>query len=243
MSEFTEKNRQVWDNLSKTYKTRFEKGTKLLYRLTQEKRLWCSDVWTDTEAGQGKEIKVLEYACGPGVVSTALAPFATKVVGIDVADGMVDEYNASAREAGFEDKMIGHKGDLLAEPMPEELSGPDYSDFDVVFVSMALHHFEKPDLAMKRLGERLKKGGVCLIIDVLPHGKHDHNAHEMHNPNHEATHTIKTHGFTLEDMRKLYETAGLGMGFDYQVIEEPFVIERDEKTFSKTIFIARGQRQ
>ena len=56
--------------MSKTYKTRFEKGTKLLYRLAQEKRLWGSNVWADTEAGQGKEIKVLEYACGPGVVST-----------------------------------------------------------------------------------------------------------------------------------------------------------------------------
>jgi SAM-dependent methyltransferase len=156
---------------------------------------------------------------------------------------MIDEYNTNAREAGFANKMVGRKGDLLAESVSEEFSGPEYSDFDVAFVSMALHHFEKPDLAMKRLGERLKKGGVCLIIDILPHGKHDHNAHEMHNHFNEATDTIKTHGFTLEDMRKLYEGAGLGMKFDFRVIDEPFIFEKDEKSFSKTLFIARGQRQ
>ncbi|KAF5860185.1 hypothetical protein ETB97_001890 [Aspergillus alliaceus] len=229
--------------MSKTYKAQFEKGMKMIHRVVQEKRLWASDTWTDTETGQGKEIKVLEYACGPGIVSTTLAPFATKVVGLDVAEGMVDEYNSNAREAGFADKMVGRKGDLLVESVSDDLSGPDYSDFDVVFVSMALHHFEKPDLAMKRLGERLKKGGVCLIIDILPHGKHDHNAHEMHNEFAETTHTIKTHGFTLEDMHKLYEAAGVAMKFDFQVIDEPLEFERDGKKFSKTIFIARGQRQ
>ncbi|KAF7591371.1 hypothetical protein BBP40_001597 [Aspergillus hancockii] len=229
--------------MSKAYKTQFKKGVQLIYRTVQENRLWASDTWNDTEAGQGKDIKMLEYACGPGVVSTALAPFVTKVVGLDVADGMIDEYNINARESGFADKMVGRKGDLLVESVPEELSGPEYSDFDVAFVSMALHHFEQPDLAMKRLGERLKKGGVILIIDILPHGKHDHNAQEMGNHYHEAAGTIKTHGFTLEDMRKLYENAGVSMKFDIRVIDEPLVFEKDGTSFSKTIFIARGQRQ
>jgi hypothetical protein len=56
--------------MSKTYRTQFEKGVKLIYRVVQENRLWATDSWNDTEAGQGKEIKVLEYACGPGIVST-----------------------------------------------------------------------------------------------------------------------------------------------------------------------------
>ncbi|KAE8355366.1 S-adenosyl-L-methionine-dependent methyltransferase [Aspergillus coremiiformis] len=243
MSTHTEKNRQVADNMSKTYKTQFEKSLKILYRVVQEKRLWASDTWIDTEAGQGKEIKMLDYACGPGTVSTALAPFATKVIGVDLADGMIDEYNSSAREAGFADKMVGHKGDLLADSIPEMFLGPEYSDFDVVFVSMAFHHFEKPDLAMKRLAERLKKGGACLIIDFLPHGRLDHNASDLLTHFQEATDTIMTHGFTREDMRKLYEAAGVGVRFDFQVIEEPLEFEKNGMKFSKTIFIARGQRE
>ncbi|KAE8150433.1 S-adenosyl-L-methionine-dependent methyltransferase [Aspergillus avenaceus] len=243
MSDFTEKNRQVFEKMARTYKAGFEKSIEMICRQVQKRRLWASDTWIDTEAGQGKDVKMLEYACGPGHVSAVLAPFVTKVSGVDLSDGMINEYNLTASEVGISDKMVGRKGDLLADAVPEEFSGPDYTDLDVVFVSMALHHFEKPDLAMKRLGDRLRKDGVFLVIDILPEGHHDHNPHEMHKEFQETKDTIKTHGFTLEDMRKLYEDAGLGVNFDFQVIDKPLEFQRNGKTFAKTIFIAKGQRQ
>ncbi|PLB50186.1 S-adenosyl-L-methionine-dependent methyltransferase [Aspergillus steynii IBT 23096] len=247
--------------LSKTYKDDFSDAMAKMYRTVQERRLWASDTWTDTEAGKGKEIKVLEYACGPGTVSLALAPFATRVVGLDISDGMVEEYNNNAREAGFADKMVGYKGNLFGESGSTELSGPEFSDFDVVVVSMALHHFEKPDLAVKRLAERLKKGGTCLIIDMIPNDQHPHSHGSDHHPHghghghshghddsHEneeeftdAKHTIKTHGFTQADMQKLYDAAGVGMNFDYQVLEEPWSFNKNGHSFSMTIFTARAQ--
>ncbi|KAL4892667.1 S-adenosyl-L-methionine-dependent methyltransferase [Aspergillus ambiguus] len=239
MSDFTEKNRQVFEKMASTYKTDFGQALQTIYQEVQGRRHWASDTWTDTEAGKGKEIRMLEYACGPGNVSLALAPFVSEVIGLDVSDAMVSEYNNNAREAGMAKKMSGRKGDLLADTVSTELSGPEFSDFDIVFVSMALHHFEKPDLAMERFGERLKRNGVCLIIDLVPDHEHDHEQlHEFA----ETRETIKTHGFMEDDMRKLYEGAGLGKGFDYQVIKEPLVFHKNGKKFSKTIFIARGQR-
>lgn len=267
--------------MSKTYKADFGDVLAKMYRTVQDRRLWASDTWTDTEAGKGKEIKVLEYACGPGTVSLvrqipfwaamtkemklmmskALAPYATRIVGLDISDGMVDEYNNNAREAGFADKMVGYKGNLFTESVATELSGPEFSDFDVVVVSMALHHFEQPDLALKRLGERLKKGGTCLIIDMIPnnnHGPHSHGSnHHAHGHGHghghdhshgdeeeitDAKHTIKTHGFSQADMQKIYDAAGMGMNFDYQVLDEPWTFKRKEESFSMTIFTARAQR-
>lgn len=35
----------------------------------ENRRFWISDKWTDTEAGKGQELRMLEYACGPGAIS------------------------------------------------------------------------------------------------------------------------------------------------------------------------------
>lgn len=55
--------------MASSYKADFADALVTLYRLIQSRRSWASDVWTDTVAGTGKEIKALDYACGPGVVS------------------------------------------------------------------------------------------------------------------------------------------------------------------------------
>lgn len=43
-------------------------------------------------------------------------------------------------------------------------------------------------------------------------------------------------------MQKLFEGAGLTLGFDYQELPEPLVFNKEDKTFSKTAFVARVQR-
>lgn len=162
---------------------------------------------------------------------------------------MVDEFNRNASSLGISDKMIGYKADLLAESAPADFSGPEFNDFDMVAVSMALHHFEHPDLALQRLADRLKKGGVCYIIDFVPNSGHGHGHGHAHGHGHghgnefgDAAHTVKTHGFSKEDMQKLFDGAGLSIGFDYQELPEPLVFNKEDKTFSKTAFIARVQR-
>jgi SAM-dependent methyltransferase len=170
----------------------------------------------------------------------ALAPFVDHIVGMDVSEEMIKQFNINAQETGFADRMHGYHGDLLAEPAPDNLSGPEFFDFDLAAVSMALHHFDKPDLALKRLGERLKKDGMFLIIDLVPEAEHSTNG--LHKAFPQASATVRTHGFTLENMRKLFKDAGMGQKFDYQVIQEPIVFKKEGKEFKKTIFIARAQR-
>lgn len=55
--------------MATAYKDRFANVMKTLSEETFKHRSWISDRWTDTEAGKGKEIRLLEYACGPGVIS------------------------------------------------------------------------------------------------------------------------------------------------------------------------------
>lgn len=181
---------------------------------------------------------------------------------------MVAEFNRNASTIGLTDKMIGYKADLLADAPPGEFSGPEYKDFDVVAVSMALHHFEHPDVALQRLASRLKKGGSFMIIDLIPSSGHDHehgeghgNSHGHHGHGHghdqphshdhakkqghdfgDAAHTVKTHGFSRDDMEKLFKDAGLGVGFEYELIPDQLIFKKGDKTHHKTVFIARAQR-
>ncbi|KAL2828954.1 S-adenosyl-L-methionine-dependent methyltransferase [Aspergillus cavernicola] len=236
-SDFTEKNRRI--KQARTYKSEFAKAVEILVNVVQEQRTWVSDAWFDTKAGEGKEIRMLEYACGPGHISLALAPFVSRVIGMDISDGMIDEFNKNAREADRSDTVVAFKADLLAEPTPAEVSGPEYFNFDLVVVSMALHHFEHPEQALKRLAERVKKGGVMMIIDLVPEGM-DHQG--LRRQMGEVVDTISKHGFDREETRKMYEDAGTGTEFKYQVIEEPLVFTKGGKTFHKTVFMARGQK-
>jgi hypothetical protein len=51
------------------YDTGFEKGISMMKEETLSHRLWISSKWTDTAEGKGKEIRLLEYACGPGHIT------------------------------------------------------------------------------------------------------------------------------------------------------------------------------
>ncbi|CAG7917701.1 unnamed protein product [Penicillium olsonii] len=242
MSDFTEANREYFDKLATSYTGRFADASRMLASQTVQHRNWISERWTDTAAGKSKEIRMLEYACGPGVVSMSLAPFVTQIIGVDISDNMVAEFNRNANSLGLADKAIGYKADLLAENSAAQEIESACANLDMVTISMALHHFENPSTALKRLSERLNKGGVCYIIDLVAHTDAHGHAHEQHKDDFaEAAHTIKTHGFSSEDMQRLFEGAEL-TGFKYEVLSEPLTFSTEERSFSKTVFVARAQR-
>lgn len=172
----------------------------------------------------------------------SLAPFVTQIVGIDVSDNMVAEFNQNAHSLGIADKMVGYAADLLAEDAPAQEIDSACTNLDMVTVSMALHHFEHPSSALTRLAERLKKGGVCYIIDLVAHTDSHGHGHEQHGHEFaEASHTVKTHGFSRDDMQKLFEQAGL-TDFEYEILPEPLKFSTETRSFSKTVFVARAQR-
>lgn len=150
---------------------------------------------------------------------------------------MVDNYNEAARSSGLTAEQANAVvGDLLAETVPNELSGPEYHEFDVAAIGLGFHHFEDPNLAFKRLAERLKpETGVLIIIDFLPN-KEGHHAHK-----HDMSHTIKHNGFDRAAMQKLYLENGFEE-FAMTVLEQPAVMEMKDRTVERSIFIAKGQR-
>lgn len=51
------------------YQGRFANIMETLSKETLKNRSWISERWTDSEVGKGRDISMLEYACGPGVIS------------------------------------------------------------------------------------------------------------------------------------------------------------------------------
>lgn len=50
-------------------KVDFGPALELLRNEILDRRLWISDKWTDTEAGKGVGVRLLDYACGTGNLS------------------------------------------------------------------------------------------------------------------------------------------------------------------------------
>ncbi|KAJ5217414.1 hypothetical protein N7468_010422 [Penicillium chermesinum] len=249
---FTEANRTYFDKQASMYDDRFAGVIQTLSEQTIQRRHWISDRWTDTAAGQGQEIRALDYAAGPGYISMTLAPYLSKVIGIDLSPNMVARYNSNAHAAGLSSKMIGYQADLISEPPSTDSAA--WKDVDLLIISMALHHFEFPGQALQKLGQRVKQGGVCFIIDIMGHSSPQHHHHGPHGEDQgsrkpespfkefkEASATIQTHGFVQEDMAKLFREAGFESP-EYLALEKPLEFTMDGQTVSMTAFMAKAKR-
>ncbi|KAI0487402.1 S-adenosyl-L-methionine-dependent methyltransferase [Xylaria cf. heliscus] len=246
-------NRSIFNEEASSYD---EKHRKLHDRLTRELQArldfigvdWASDDEDSSEEGGDKnngkskrQVKLLDYACGTGMMSRALAPYTTQCIGMDISEKMVSTYNTRAENQGLSpEEMHAILGDLTSETISDAISSPELFNFDIAVVGGGFHHFGDPALAAKRLVERLKPGGVLLIWDFLPHGPmhhHDHHHHghgegEGHSHSHshghaeegekekghDVFHSVMHHGFSEPQMREIFTSAGAGTDFQLEVI-------------------------
>lgn len=125
---------------------------------------------------------------------------------------------------------------------------------------MALHHIEDQAGVLSGLYERLRSGGVLVVIDLAPDAHSHHHVqagecgdHDDYHTQHKARvqHTISNHhGYGVEDMKDLLSKAGfVPESFDYQLYPTlphgSNVSEHDfGKKFSmKPFFIAKGAKE
>jgi ubiquinone/menaquinone biosynthesis C-methylase UbiE len=102
---------------------------------------------------------LLDVACGPGVISAALAPRAATIVALDATDAMLDKARARCAGLGIHNVEFA-RGD--AHDLPFETGR-----FDGVVCRLALHHFSTPARAVAEMARVLKPGGSLAIADIV----------------------------------------------------------------------------
>ncbi|KAK0655209.1 S-adenosyl-L-methionine-dependent methyltransferase [Cercophora newfieldiana] len=244
----SEQNKAFFNQEAASYDSKHEKTLAQIVKEIQSRLDFIGVDWVDddegsdddnvNEGGSKKQVRLLDYASGTGVISRALASHTTQCVGIDLSDNMVATYNTRAENQGLsESEMRAYQGNLTApdDPSPAAFSSPNFFNFDIAAVGLGFHHFDNPALAAQRLVERLRPGGVLFVLDFLPHEK-------MHS-SHAASHTVTHHGFSREAIQKIFEDAGAGKDFALQDVA--VVFNRATETgheMRRQLFLARGTK-
>ncbi|ORY12293.1 S-adenosyl-L-methionine-dependent methyltransferase [Clohesyomyces aquaticus] len=180
----SEANQKYFDAISDSYDSKpwFAKVNQQVTDFLRSRLDWVGIPLASPESTD-QTVRLLDYACGPGLMSKVYGPYVTVTRGIDVSSKMVSTYNDRARAAGFpEEKIVAVQGDIFVKdgPTSPELAKPEFYNFDLAIVGFGFHHFEDVVHASRCLKERLRPGGVLLISDFLEGG--DLMAHEDGNP-------------------------------------------------------------
>ncbi|EUC38914.1 hypothetical protein COCCADRAFT_352 [Bipolaris zeicola 26-R-13] len=176
-------NRQYFDSISDTYDTKpwFATVNNQVTNALRGDLSWISIPLVNVLAG-GQEstgtqqVRMLDYACGTGLMTRIFAPYITHTTAIDISPNMISTYTsrfaAAAATAPQPLTITTAVGNLFdkSDPNPSSLDAAEFRDFDLATVGFGFHHFEDVVYAAQQLKERLKPGGVLVINDFLEGG-------------------------------------------------------------------------
>jgi ubiquinone/menaquinone biosynthesis C-methylase UbiE len=115
--------------------------------------------------------RILDVACGPGIVIAALAPGAAEAVGCDITPHMLEKLRQRCAKAGLTN--------VRAVPGRAEALPFEDATFDVVVSRSALHHFPDPAAALREMARVVRSGGRVIAVDVT--AAEDADAAALHN--------------------------------------------------------------
>jgi ubiquinone/menaquinone biosynthesis C-methylase UbiE len=103
--------------------------------------------------------RVLDLACGPGIVAQALAPLAREIIGLDATPEMVRLARGRFARSGL------HNGRFevgAAEALPF-----GKASFDQVVTRLSLHHFPDLTAVLAEVRRTLRPSGHLTVADII----------------------------------------------------------------------------
>jgi ubiquinone/menaquinone biosynthesis C-methylase UbiE len=112
-----------------------------------------------TALGEAIRGSVLDVACGPGILSAAIAKAARDVVAFDLTPQMLKKAAQRCARAGVHNVTF-REGNATALPFAN-------GAFDAVVTRLSVHHFDRPSRVMSEIFRVLRPGGSFVIADVI----------------------------------------------------------------------------
>ncbi|MBB3885030.1 class I SAM-dependent methyltransferase, partial [Acetobacter oeni] len=106
-----------------------------------------------------RDMKVLDVACGPGIVACELACSGAQVTGIDLTPAMIEQARQRADRMGV--TVAYHTGDALHLPFQAD-------SFDRVVTRYSFHHMQEPGKVLAEMVRVCRPGGRVIVIDATP---------------------------------------------------------------------------
>ena len=137
-----------------------------------------------------KDMDVLDFGCGTGLLSLRLIPFVRSVTGIDSSVGMLQVFQSKIEKQ----KLDNVCATLLDIEKGDVLSGA----YNLIASSMTLHHLKEIQPLLKQFHQILLPSGIAAVADLdLDEGKfHEDSTGVFHN------------GFKRDQLRQEFLEAG-----------------------------------
>jgi ubiquinone/menaquinone biosynthesis C-methylase UbiE len=101
--------------------------------------------------------RLLDVACGPGLVVCAFAPHVRAATGIDVTPAMLERARKLAADKGLANVAWRH-GDVYALPYED-------ASFTIVTTRFSFHHFLDPAAVLREMVRVCAPGGRIVVVD------------------------------------------------------------------------------
>jgi ArsR family transcriptional regulator len=106
---------------------------------------------------------VADLGCGEGYLTIETARWARRVIAVDRSKDVLARAKALAARRKVQN-ITWKRGDIEHVPVPA-------ASVDIVLLSQALHHAERPEKALAETWRILRPGGRMLILDLREHGE------------------------------------------------------------------------
>ncbi|KAK7053148.1 hypothetical protein VNI00_003767 [Paramarasmius palmivorus] len=231
--ELLRNNKAHWDKVSKN----FDKNPWGILHMKLSRKLLSHVLKAAPFDKESSE--VMDFGCGNGFNSSLLALDSKALVGVDISNGMVEEYNRNVEKWGF-NKIPSTKGKVKAvcaditnkeAALPSELEG---RKFDIIFCCMTYHYLPDINDTTRALASFLKPGGTLLVIDWVQPAIPLELSEEQRS-------LIKVPGISEQEMRAAFDDAGLQFRSYEPVVTMDDSVE--DKQIHNTAFLACADKE
>lgn len=170
-----------------------------------------------------RDMDVLDFGCGTGLVTLRLQPFVKTITGADSSKGMLSVLQNKVSRADFKNVKI----QFVDFDKEERVAG----EFHLVVSSMTLHHIHDIAPLFRQMYDLLNPGGILCISDL------DKEDGSFHGDNTGVLHF----GFDRQHLKGLLEKAGFKEIRDVTAA----AVEKESEGQGKrrfTVFLMRGRK-